>query len=291
MSGPVALLFDEEASTRTRALNAAWLAHHGGEEDLAALEEALYGEQDFWTRDLATTTAMAIFLRQDRAADDAAAEAAARPNLKQLDELPLKELEGAPNLAIATTLREGGIPERTWERVGADHLPPPLREVICQICAEKDGARLASAILDLVRGPWQVVSTREEVRRRVTVTRVLLFDLCRSDPSLRKRFHDRLPEIDREVRGGEEIGGKLTYRTGRIGCTVLGLNDYDVHIHWPIDGFAVDKDKIEVCEPDGTRVPVLAWLADAGITVLCPKCGGIVSDGVEPGCPAGLLRR
>jgi hypothetical protein len=292
MDGHIDALFDDEMSIRARTLTAAWLAVHGGEE---ALETLLFkletGRRDSWSDDLATETAVAMILRLDSPVAPAPGDAKRPPRATQLDQLSAKALRAE----VARVCRLGGgsssPTEATWARILSFRTAPSVREALCRICGESDPERLAREILAALRSTWREVSTLRQVEARGVLGRHLLFHSRTERPS-RPQFHDRLPEVDVLVVGCEGAQADAqTHREGRLRCRHLGLNDYDVHRHWPIEGFAVDKDRIEVLGTDGARTPILSWLAENDILVLCPRCGGIVSERVEAGCPALLLRR
>ena len=85
----------------------------------------------------------------------------------------------------------------------------------------------------------------------------------------------------------------VPHRVARVGETALGRLEstygfamYDFHREWPIDGMGVQKDRIEVVLPDGSRQPIFEWLRGQTTRILCPRCGGFLDRTVEQGCPA-----
>ncbi len=160
-------------------------------------------------------------------------------------------------------------------------------------CVQREAAELDLAVAPLgfvqeavvqvlagLDGPWRVVQPGAEAAARKRLGRWL--ERHSRLAGVRVQLH--LPSIEHPVavRGAE--------RTGELRAS-YGLGLYDLHQEWPVNGFGVPKDELDVLVPGRPAEPLLEWLRREGIRVLCPRCGGVLDRGVEIGCPAGRRAR
>ncbi len=155
---------------------------------------------------------------------------------------------------------------RRAEWVFADLLLDPFLELVVQ------------GLQEALEGPWSRVGTEEAVEARRTIG----------------RWYERLaPAVGREVVFDMPSGLPVRStgsdgRTGRVAVTWPGLQE--LHWEWPISGFGVRKDLIEVLD-EGRWTPVFGWLRQAGVRVICRRCGGFIDRTVEAECPARRFPR
>ena len=129
--------------------------------------------------------------------------------------------------------------------------------------------RLQPALVAALRGLWRHPETAEAVKARRSIFELISNSMVQAP-------------YDLEVRA---VDGDGELHIGTI-KTTYGTSLYDFHYEWPIDGMGVRKDRIEVFPPDGSPPePILDWLRKEGRVIFCYKCGGILSDRVERGCP------
>jgi hypothetical protein len=129
--------------------------------------------------------------------------------------------------------------------------------------------RLESVLVAALWGLWRHPKNAEEVEARRSIFELFSNSMVQAPYNL-------------EVRAVDDAG---ELHVGTI-KTTYGTSLYDFHYEWPIDGMGVRKDLIEVFPPDGgPAVPILDWLRKEGRVIFCYRCGGILSDRVERGCP------
>ncbi len=164
-------------------------------------------------------------------------------------------------LTTFLALDSTGEQRRRAEWVFADLMFDPSLELVVQ------------GLQEALEGPWSTVPNGPGVEARRSIG----------------RWYQRLaPVVGSEVvfdmpRGLTVRSTGPDERSGRIGVTWPGLQE--LHWEWPINGFGVRKDQIEVLD-EGRWTPVFAWLRQAGVRVVCRRCGGFIDSTVEAECPA-----
>ena len=137
------------------------------------------------------------------------------------------------------------------------------------------GARLREAVCRAgaaLEGIWAVVKTPADVQARRVIASWYL-DAARL---VGVRVLPLMPDYL-----------KVTTADGRTGTIRPGYGTglYNFHYEFPVCGFGVRKDEIFVAEAD-RKTPILDWLQQQGIRVICTRCGGFVDRSVEERCPA-----
>ena len=180
--------------------------------------------------------------------------------LPEPEPLP-EELEPDYEAVLATFLHRASTPlEREEAEKQLDELPGRrFRETVRRVG-------------DALEGIWPIVKTPAEVEARRVIARWYV-DAANM---IGIRVMPLMPDFL-----------KVTTADGRTGTIRAGYGTglYNFHYEFPVDGFGVRKDEIFVVEDD-RRTPILDWLQQKSVRVMCTRCGGFLDRKVEEHCPA-----
>jgi hypothetical protein len=102
-----------------------------------------------------------------------------------------------------------------------------------------------------------------------------------------RRFFKYYPRLF-NVEGPHSLKKNETLR-GALKCG-YGTSLYEFHWEYPIEGFGVRKDLIEVIMIDNVRKPLLDWCEENDIIVFCNRCGLEITHEVSRNCPWRLRK-
>jgi len=97
-----------------------------------------------------------------------------------------------------------------------------------------------------------------------------------------RKFFDYYPRLSNVV--GPHCLKKNESLRGALKCG-YGSSLYEFHWEYPIEGFGVRKDLIDVITTGNARKPLLEWCKDNDIIVFCNRCGLEITYEVSKNCP------